>query len=310
MGFLSGLSGVLGGGSQSTSSGRSVSGFSQLPPEIQTAFKDFGSAVSAQIPGLTQAYTPLAQTADETAGLNAIRQGFAPTAQSLSNDIGLFMNPYQQYVEDPVNRAAASDYSILKQGLNEAGQFGSNRQILGANDIENTRLSTIGGLRQNAYNSALDNVLTQLIPQRIQDASGLLGIGQFQRNLNTATKTAGVTGLQQLAGALGALPQSGGTTSTQGSNSSASDTGTAGNLISTIGTIASLFSDERLKENIEPVGEENGFPIYEFNYKGDDQKYIGVMAQDVEKIMPSAVRQENGYKSIDYDMIGVQFREA
>jgi len=80
------------------------------------------------------------------------------------------------------------------------------------------------------------------------------------------------------------------------------------------GGIGSLFaglSDARLKENIEHIGEENGFPIYKFNYINIPEKsYIGVMAQDVEQIMPEAVFEREGWKHVNYDMIGIEMREA
>lgn len=89
-----------------------------------------------------------------------------------------------------------------------------------------------------------------------------------------------------------------------------------GSTLSGIGSIAAAaapqgfaaFSDERLKENIEPLGKENDHNVYEFNYKGNDTKYIGVMAQEVEEIMPEAVIEVDGYKAVNYDMIGVEFR--
>lgn len=75
--------------------------------------------------------------------------------------------------------------------------------------------------------------------------------------------------------------------------------------------VAGLFSDARLKENIKHIGEENGLPIYEFNYINiPDKRFIGVMAQDVEKIMPDAVGEQDGYKTVNYDMIGVRMREV
>jgi len=75
--------------------------------------------------------------------------------------------------------------------------------------------------------------------------------------------------------------------------------------------IGSLFaSDARIKENIEPIGQENGFNVYEFNYIGKPDKYIGVMAQEVEKINPDAVVEINGVKHVNYDMIGVKMREV
>lgn len=74
--------------------------------------------------------------------------------------------------------------------------------------------------------------------------------------------------------------------------------------------LASSFkwSDKRLKKDIKPVGK-----IYEFRYKDnkttralgikDKNKHIGLMAQDVEKIMPEAVRVENGFRKVDYNQL-------
>lgn len=224
MGFLSGLTQNLFGGSNSSSGQQSTSGFSLLPPEIQGAFKNYGTAVNAQIPNATSAYTPLPQTADETSAFNTIRQGFTPTADSLNSDVSMLMNPYDNFVKNDINRQAGSDFSILKQNLDQAGQFGSNRQQLGANDIEQTRLNTIGTLDQSQYNQAISQIFNNLIPTRQADAQGLLGIGNFQRNLNTQTNTAPITGLQQIGAALGILPSTGGSQST-GTSESQSNNG-------------------------------------------------------------------------------------
>lgn len=65
--------------------------------------------------------------------------------------------------------------------------------------------------------------------------------------------------------------------------------------------LAVLACDERVKENIEKVGElDNGLPLYSFNYKNDPNKtpQINVMAQDVEKVNPDAVIEINGIKHI------------
>jgi hypothetical protein len=72
--------------------------------------------------------------------------------------------------------------------------------------------------------------------------------------------------------------------------------GLAGGAISSIGSIAGAAigaSDERLKENILDTGETTpeGIPIKTFTFYTDPNKvrYIGVMAQDVEKVDPSNV---------------------
>lgn len=68
------------------------------------------------------------------------------------------------------------------------------------------------------------------------------------------------------------------------------------------------FSDISVKENIEHIGNDDatGLPIYDFNYKGDKTRYRGVMAHDVEKVMPKAVSIINGKKAVDYNMLGMK----
>jgi len=69
-------------------------------------------------------------------------------------------------------------------------------------------------------------------------------------------------------------------------------------------------SDVRLKEDIVPVARlDNGIGVYRFRYKGNDHTvYVGVMAQEVQTIMPSAVsRDRDGYLRVDYDQLGLEF---
>lgn len=74
---------------------------------------------------------------------------------------------------------------------------------------------------------------------------------------------------------------------------------------------AYMMSDERLKQDIKPLGKENGHNIYEFAYKSDpSKKFIGVMASEVQKTHPEAVEEINGYLAVDYDKIGVTMKEV
>ena len=54
-------------------------------------------------------------------------------------------------------------------------------------------------------------------------------------------------------------------------------------------TLKKIFSDERLKRDIVPLGIENGFNTYGFRYLWGTQRYKGVMAQEVMKTNPQAV---------------------
>ena len=67
-----------------------------------------------------------------------------------------------------------------------------------------------------------------------------------------------------------------------------------------------MRSDIRLKENIKQIGlSELGYKIYEFNYKNDDTRYRGAMAQDVITKLPKAISLQDGYLYVNYDMIDI-----
>jgi hypothetical protein len=80
--------------------------------------------------------------------------------------------------------------------------------------------------------------------------------------------------------------------------------------------LAGLFSDMRIKKNIELVGEENGFPLYEFEYNDlipdlPKGRFTGVMSSDVRELMPEAVIVgSDGYDRVNYPLIGVEMREV
>jgi hypothetical protein len=81
-------------------------------------------------------------------------------------------------------------------------------------------------------------------------------------------------------------------------------TGTFAGVGSALGGLMAL-SDIRLKENIACVGTtRRGIPVYTFNYIGSPAEHIGVMAHEVEKVIPEAVStHETGYKMVNYGMV-------
>ena len=70
--------------------------------------------------------------------------------------------------------------------------------------------------------------------------------------------------------------------------------------------ISKIFSDIRLKTNIELIGKSpSNINIYEFSYIGSPIKYVGVMAHEV----PWATeKHESGYLMVDYNKVDVEFR--
>jgi hypothetical protein len=74
-----------------------------------------------------------------------------------------------------------------------------------------------------------------------------------------------------------------------------------------------MASDIRMKENIKQIHWlPNGLPVYEFEYKPEFKdhplaghgKFVGVMAQEVEQVMPEAViTNSDGYKMVNYGVL-------
>jgi hypothetical protein len=67
-------------------------------------------------------------------------------------------------------------------------------------------------------------------------------------------------------------------------------------------------SDVRLKHDIALLGSlDNGLGFYRFSYNGNRKAYVGVMAQEVQRVMPEAVvRGSDGYLRVYYDKLGLK----
>ena len=74
-----------------------------------------------------------------------------------------------------------------------------------------------------------------------------------------------------------------------------------------------MVSDPVLKENIVRIGDHSaGVGLYLFDYKAEFRdscgrgRKFGVMADEVERIMPEAVSiGANGYRQVNYGMLGI-----
>ena len=68
-------------------------------------------------------------------------------------------------------------------------------------------------------------------------------------------------------------------------------------------------SDARLKHDIVLLDRlDNGIGFYRFMYNGGDTAFVGVLAQEVQSVMPEAVRRgRDGYLRVSYDKLGLKF---
>jgi Protein of unknown function (DUF3300) len=69
-------------------------------------------------------------------------------------------------------------------------------------------------------------------------------------------------------------------------------------------------SDVRLKHDMTLLARlDNGIGVYRFVYNGEDKAYVGVLAQEVQAVMPKAViRGQDGYLRVFYDKLGLKFQ--
>jgi hypothetical protein len=89
---------------------------------------------------------------------------------------------------------------------------------------------------------------------------------------------------------------------TQGSNGLGADGG----------GLMTMMSDRRAKEDIVRVGTHPlGIGLYLFRYKrafsdaGGSERRLGVMADEVERVLPAAVSVDpDGYRRVDYALLG------
>lgn len=65
-----------------------------------------------------------------------------------------------------------------------------------------------------------------------------------------------------------------------------------------------MFSDRRLKKNIQHVGKaNNGLNIYAYQYNWGGPSMLGYMADEVEKVAPDAVTTIGGLKMVNYEAV-------
>jgi hypothetical protein len=225
-----------------------------------------------------------------------------------------------------------------------SGSFTSTSASIGTNIA--TNLTSIGNLNNvtasfvthpNTASFAITGSNTFVGNQIVSgalEATGVLtlpGIANVSASIEAATSGSGISSLvvdasPQLGGNLdlnsrnitgsGGINISGNIITTGSAHFSGSVTA-SGNmfidgLISASGDIiAFASSDERLKDNVTPIGSAidkiNQIGGYEFDWNSDSEHSghdVGVIAQEIEKVLPEVVAQrKNGYLAVRYEKI-------
>lgn len=221
---------------------------------------------------------------------NALASLGSSTYKPVSGDqISAYMNPYQSSVIDTaLSQIGDQESQALNQVRDQAiraGAFGgSGRSVAEAltrGEYDKNRQSTIANLNASNYAQALDTATQQ---NAAANQYPLLIQQLLNGTIGTITPTTTVTGTQ---------------TSNPGWLS------TLGSGLQAAGTAAALFSDERLKRDIQTIGyDERGRRMVSWRYLWSDTVHNGYLAQELLATDPHAVSaDEDGFLMVDYGAI-------
>jgi len=297
-----------------------VPGTSAQTAAARGLYGQVGQTAAGFTPGFQTVYDQMFQQATAAPGTSAL-------FQAQTGDIA---NQARQLTE--------RDKQLAQQQAMEAGQFGLGSTALGElqalqqqkreETIQSQLASALGAEEQRrvAAAGALPGMAQSVIqammtPAQLQEAIGrdiesrqgaeLADLRRLSQQQQEAERAQAIT----YANLLGGLAGLGSSTQMQQTSSGMTGQVIPGQsifqqLAGAAGTAASL-SDIRLKTEIKRVGElENGIPIYrwEWTKKGKEiageQGTLGVIAQEVLKIMPEAVSiGSDGYYRVDYGRV-------
>lgn len=185
----------------------------------------------------------------------------------------------------------------------------ANQGIKVGTDAYAREMEGLGQQQNDAYNQLLlsgrGQASQELLAednQRINQVSALLGGGQVSApNFMTG---AGVNGIPITDNAAIIANSDASRMNAWQQNQAAMGGlfGGMGGLFEGLGAAGLTLSDERAKEDKEKIGEtDDGLGIFSFRYKGSPKTEIGLMAQDVAKKKPGAVRRTpEGLMAVDY----------
>lgn len=196
-----------------------------------------------------------------------------------------------------LNTLGDEQYRGLFDAFNSAqNQFGRENETMGQTASQYAQLA---GQSQNIDNTDVNNLLQIGNAQQVRN-QGQLDINYEDFDKEQAYPYEQVNFLSNILNPLTGAYRS----QTQTNSSKEGGGSKLGQAIGIAANVASIFSDERLKTDIEKVGElDNGLPIYSFRYKDGGPQQIGLLAQEVEEVNPEAVTEDpSGFKKVNYKM--------
>lgn len=254
------------------------------------------SQIASEISGSTGA---LSQSIEATLALKAFKStvsgAFASTSASIGSEIAALTGSFSSSVHTRLTNQQAGIASLRivtgSYAVTGSNTFSGNQIISGTLGVSSTfTLPNIpdvsASLATAVGSSGIQNVVEDTTPQ--------LG-GKLHLNG------------QHLSGSLVHT----GSAHFSGSFTASGDMFVDGLISASGDVIAFATSDERLKDNLTPIGSAidkiNQIGGYEFDWNSDSEHSghdVGVIAQEIEKVLPEVVAErKNGYLAVRYEKI-------
>ncbi len=249
---------------------------------------------------------------------------FRPLEQGLVRDAERFST--EGFREQQARDAAAATgraFGVMQDAsARAAASRGVNPNSGAGMALQSQNMLGLSAQRANAMTGAR-NQAEQMGFARRMDVTGLgRGLGGAAQGAYGAATGAGSAGIntsmapgaQQMQGMQQAGQTMGNIATGQAGMYNAAQNRRGEMFGAVLGAGATIFSDRRLKQNIELVGrdERTMLPLYEFEYiNGSGRRFLGVMAQDVVESHPDMVfTMPDGFMAVNYAGLGLEMVEV
>jgi hypothetical protein len=262
--------------------------------------------------GYTRAADTLAKAGDSTFGGSGGAIQTALNEQNIGNarsqlQSGLETQGFNTALQGATSQAQAIQNQYA-QRLAAAGQItgNANSQTAAANTDLGTQ-ANIGSILQQLQQARAGAPINSLgsissifdgLPLGLEHGTNSNG------TMNSNTSGTSTTNTSDPLGSLGSILQGAGSLGGLGALAGFTPFGLMGSTTPSSQFMGTMVSDRRAKTDIKRVGElDNGLGIFTYKYKGGGPRQMGVMAQDVQKVNPGAVRNIGGLLAVDYGKV-------
>lgn len=173
------VKGLFGGSTskqKNTQQQSSVGGFSALPQDIQDKYRELIAPVQGVVENFQNYFKPVALGAEELKAQSMLNP------KNIQSNIQQYLNPFQKFITESINKQFEAPQSALTQRASEAGAFGGSKYRSGQADLEKSRLDAIGGANAQQYNNAYEQMQGGI--------AQLLGFGGLTRDLDLKRRQA------------------------------------------------------------------------------------------------------------------------